>query len=314
MSFESEHGLFKLNITDYHAILGVSLDADAKQIRLRYLKIAQKLHPDTCKSDKQLASKILSKLVNPAYEKLSHQNTFAEHQIVLLQLGKRLAAKKDQITISTESARELFKAESKLEIVYNRYLKDFAAEQYESLEQTTKNIANLSELNLVYLMLKCDRDLQREENTKQQPKSVKPPEAQTKIQTRPVQPPTEELTSESIIDSYLRRAKQYLDKNGTLEAITELRDALKIDPQHSSIHALLGKAYLQQQQLTMAKVHIKKACQANPKDPLAIESKKELEKLTKRIDKSTDSGTKKSESDSSSNNGFLSSFFKLKKK
>lgn len=46
MSFVIKNGLFHLNITDYHAILGASLDANAKEIRLKYLKIAQILHPD----------------------------------------------------------------------------------------------------------------------------------------------------------------------------------------------------------------------------------------------------------------------------
>ncbi|WP_036483645.1 J domain-containing protein [Myxosarcina sp. GI1] len=316
MSFAIENGLFKLKITDYHAILAVSLDADAKQIRLRYLKIAQKLHPDTCKSNKQLASEILSKLVNPAYEKLSRQNTFAEHQIVLTQLGKRLAEKKDQIAISNEFAKELAQANDKLETIYDRHLKSLAAKQYESLEQVSENIALLSELNLVYLMLKCERDVSREEKVKrQQPKPSASQPAPTKIQKNPTQSPTEETTAESIVDSYLRRAKQYLEKNSILEAIAELRDALKIEPQNSSIHALLGKAYLQQRQLTMAKVHINKACQANPKDPVALESKKELEKLTKNTDKSKSTNPNlKNKSDSSNSNGFFGGLFGSKKK
>ena len=79
MSFAIKQGLFKLNITDHHAILGVSLDAEPKQIRLRYLKIAQKLHPDKCRADQdkmKLAGQILSKLVNPAYEQLSKKKFF----------------------------------------------------------------------------------------------------------------------------------------------------------------------------------------------------------------------------------------------
>ena len=52
MPFAIKHGLFKLKITDYHAILGIPLDADAKQVRLRYLKIAQTIHPDILKEIK----------------------------------------------------------------------------------------------------------------------------------------------------------------------------------------------------------------------------------------------------------------------
>ena len=312
MSLAIEYGLFKFNITDYHAILGVSLNADAKQIRLRYLKIAQKLHPDTCKSDKQRANEILSKLVNPAYEKLSRQNTSAEHQIVLTQIGRRLAENRDKVTLNAEFDRELSQAGDKLEAVYDRHLNNLTAKQYEPLEQSSQTLALLSELNLVYLMLKYVRDLGREENVtfQQQPETTVPKAA--KPQTPPTQPP-DEPTSESIIDSYLRRAKQYIAKGSIIEAIAELRDALKIDPKHSTIHALLGKAYIRQQQLTMAKVHINKAYQANPQDPVAIESKKELEKLTTGKNKSNTDSTSGKKSDPG-NSGFFSGFFGSKKK
>lgn len=312
MSIAIEYGLFKLNITDHHAILGVSLNANAKQIRLRYLKIAQKLHPDICKSDKPLANEILSKLVNPAYEQLSRQNTSAEHQIVLTQIGRRLAENRDKITLNFQFDRELSQAGDKLEAVYDRHLKDLAASQYESLEQATQKIALLSELNLAYLMLKYIRDLGREEKVTRQQKSdaAKPTAKPQTPSTQPLQEPT----SESIIDSYLRRAKQYLAKNNVSEAIAELRDALKIDPKHSTIHALLGQAYLQQRQLTMAKVHINKAYQANPKDPVAIASKKELEKLTKHINKSKSTNTGSNKSDNPGNSGFFGGLFGSKKK
>ena len=50
------------------------MDADAQEIRKRYLQIARSLHPDSCAAasdqEKLLANKLLSKLVNPAYEQL----------------------------------------------------------------------------------------------------------------------------------------------------------------------------------------------------------------------------------------------------
>ena len=112
-AFAIKHGLFKLNITDHHAVLGVSLDAKPKEIRLRYLKIAQKLHPDKCRSDEarmKVAGQILSKLVNPAYEQLSRKNAFAEHQLILTQVGKRIAENKDKVTVKSSQAQELLEA------------------------------------------------------------------------------------------------------------------------------------------------------------------------------------------------------------
>jgi len=75
MSFKIDSGLFKFNFTDHHAVLGVPVDAEFKDIRKRYLKIARCLHPDSCsaqsEADKQRANQLLSKLVNPAYENFS---------------------------------------------------------------------------------------------------------------------------------------------------------------------------------------------------------------------------------------------------
>ena len=170
MSFAIKHGLFKLNITDHHAVLGVSLDAQPKEIRLRYLKIAQKLHPDKCRSNEarmKVAGQILSKLVNPAYEQLSRKNTFAEHQLILTQVGKRIAENKDKVTVKSSQAQELLEAGNSAELVYQKLLKKLSAEQYESLEQAEAKIGAISELNLVYLMLQGDRRINRPQTTPQ---------------------------------------------------------------------------------------------------------------------------------------------------
>ncbi|NET53020.1 MAG: J domain-containing protein, partial [Merismopedia sp. SIO2A8] len=75
MSFQIERGLFKFDFTDHHAVLGIPIGADKKEVRKRYLKIARNLHPDSSKAEgeaeKQQANQLLSKLVNPAYEQLS---------------------------------------------------------------------------------------------------------------------------------------------------------------------------------------------------------------------------------------------------
>ena len=71
MVFPIQQGLFKFDVIDHYAILGVSVESDIATIRQRYLKIAYRLHPDTCKAEtqveKQRANELLSRLVNPAY-------------------------------------------------------------------------------------------------------------------------------------------------------------------------------------------------------------------------------------------------------
>ena len=88
MSFEFNEGLFKYDFTDRNAILGVAIDAEFNDIRKRYMKIARRLHPDTCpfKTDKEkeFANELLSKLVSPAYDKFSKESARAEYFVVLV--------------------------------------------------------------------------------------------------------------------------------------------------------------------------------------------------------------------------------------
>lgn len=327
MSFAIKHGLFKFNIIDHHAILGVSLDAEPKQIRLRYLKIAQKLHPDKCRSDQakmKMASQMLSKLVNPAYEQLSRKNTFAEHQLVLTQVGKRLAENPERIIVTSESAQELLKARDRAELVYPKLLKKITAEQYQSLVEATQTIGIISELNLVYLMLKCDREINRNNQissskTKISPQTISQRQVnatQATVSSSETTAKVEEPTSESRVAAFVDRAQQYIAKGEYDQAVTELRDALRIDPNNGTAHAVMGKAYLYKKQLTMAKVHISKACKADPHNPIVTESKKALDKLTKIANKSKTSipSSAQKSASKSGNSGFFSGFFGSKKK
>ena len=322
MSFTIKHGLFRAKITDYHAILGVSLDANPKTIRLKYLRIAQKLHPDTCRAnsaEKKLANQILSRLVNPAYEELSNKTQFAEHQLILTQVGKRYAQNSDRMTIASESAKKLLQAEANIDRVYHQLLKELSANQYQKLDKVLSKIAVISELNLVYLIVKHQQGINREENVIKKQKTVRPPSAST-VKTKPPQPQApkkpqpEEPTPESRVASYLRRAKEYLAKGNINDAVFELKDALRIDPNNSTCHAYMGRAYLHQNQITMAKVHINKAYKANPQDPVVIQSKEQLEKLTKKQQRSSQAKTKSDNKDKKEDSGFFSGFFGAKKK
>ena len=314
MSFTIKHGLFRASITDYHAILGVSLDADPKKIRLKYLRIAQKLHPDTCKGDpeiKKLAGQILSRLVNPAYEQLSNKTSFAEHQLVLTQIGKRYADKYDRLTLASESARRLLQEQNNVSKVYEQILKEIALDQYGDVRKVLGKIAAISELNFVYLLQSHHQGSDREERIIK--KTMSPPARSQAATSKPTQQPEVDPT-QGRIDAYVRRAKEYMAKKQLNDAISELRDALKLDPNNSTAHALMGQAYLRQNQLTMAKVHINKAHAANPKDPVAIQSKEQLEKLTEKQRRTKSKTTKNSKKDKSNDSGFFSGLFGSKKK
>lgn len=332
MSLAIKQGLFKLNITDHHAILGVSLDAEAKQIRLRYLKVAQKLHPDKCRSDPnkaQMAGQILSKLINPAYEQLSRKSAFAEHQLVLTQIGKRLAENKNKVSVKNQLAQELLKAGDGAELVYPKLLKKLIAEQYQDLAQSAEIIEAISELNLVYLMLQSGRGISRSRgqatDAKAKAKASSSPATQSKVNqskassSKTSTTPTEEPTSESRADSFVNRAQQYIAKKEFDRAIKELRDALRINPHHGIAHAVMGQAYIHKKQLTMAKVHIDKAVKAEPHNATVMEAKKSFDKLARVSSKSkgSNSSTKSKSTgkkDQPGNSGFLSGIFGSKKK
>lgn len=296
MSFSIQQGLFQFDLIDHHAILGVSLDANAQQIRQRYLKIAYRLHPDTCKAkneaEKRKASQILSKWVNPAYEQLSKEKSRLEYLLVLSQMGKKLALEPRKITLESEPAQKLSQAGVNIDLVYQKLLKSLISTQYTALDQVIASIAQISELNLVYLMLKQGQDNQGK--TKPAIKEIR--ESKTKK--------VEKEANASPLTAYIRRAQDCLDNNDFTRAIAELRDALKREPNHSTCHGLLGLAYLKQNQLTMAKVHINKAWQSNPKDPVALKAKQELDKLIPSDNQSKTSG----------NGGILGGLFGGKKK
>lgn len=146
MSFKIDNGLFKFDFTDQHAILGVPVDADFKDIRKRYLQIARRLHPDSCaaesQADKQRASQLLSKLVNPAYEKFSKDAVRAEYIVLLKQMGKRLVQESASIELKNELSKQLAQTNN-IDHAYKTSLSQLAQKQYDSFDQVLQLISTL---------------------------------------------------------------------------------------------------------------------------------------------------------------------------
>jgi len=283
MSFRIEKGLFKFDFFDFYAILGIPVDAKPDEIRKRYLKIAQVLHPDRCKAetaaDKQRASQMFSKLVNPAYEQLFKDKGRNEYVIVLSRMGKRLASDPSKVQIQSEAAKQLSQAGGNLDHVYKTSVQKLAAQQYESLEGALDFIGQISELNMVYLMKK-DGDVAKKAPGAPPPAAAK---ASSPTSGGVAPPPVEEKKAEQpqasvAVEAYCRRAEEYMAKNVIAKAVLELRDALQQEPNNSRCHGLLGMAYLRQNQATLAKIHITKALELNPQEPNALKGKEILDK------------------------------------
>ncbi|MGB3695227.1 MAG: DnaJ domain-containing protein [Spirulinaceae cyanobacterium] len=312
MSLKIEQGLFKYDLTDYHAVLGLPLTADAKQVRKRYLKVARNLHPDSCKAEneaeKKQASELLSKLVNPAYEKLSKEDSRAEYQLVLSQMGQRLATEGGKISLSSEGAKELSKAGNNLDSVYKQQLQTLAKEQYQSLGEIASKIAQISELNMVYLMKKQGKGVRTGGGTTGTTASTvgarKPPMGQGKPAGKGGN--TEKKVPTSRSEPYVRRAQEYITKKNYSKAVLELRDGLKLEPNDAPCNSLLGLIYLQQKQMGMAKVYINKALKISPNDPNGVKGKKLLDKMDggQASSKKTNSSSKNTSGDNKSGGRF----------
>jgi Fe-S protein assembly co-chaperone HscB len=284
MSLKIERGLFKYDFLDYHAVLCIPVDADTKEIRKRYLKIARQLHPDSCvnasEAEKRLANELLSKMVNPAYEKLSVERNRAEYMLILSQIGKRLIQEQASIELTGDLSKQLANAPS-VDLLYKNTINKIAETQFNNLQQVPQIIAQISELNLVYLMRGAAQSISK-------PQPLRPPVNATATPTasdsksagvKPVSKPTEPEKEDSVAENYIRRALNLMEKNQFAQAKVELQDALKLEPKNSRCHSLIGKVYLNQNQLKMAKVHFDNALKLDPKDALALEWKPKVDKV-----------------------------------
>ncbi|MEH1825217.1 MAG: DnaJ domain-containing protein [Nostoc sp.] len=319
MSFKIDRGLFKYDFIDHHAVLCVPVDADVKEIRKRYLQVARRLHPDSSFTEtaaqKQLGNELLSKLVNPAYEKLVGDRTRTEYILILSQIGKRLVQESTSVTLNTDLAKQLVEA-ANVDNFYKTAIAKLAQTQYDSLEQALQVIAQASELNLVYLMRSAGKA------------SAAPPPAQPKVQSGTPQPntpknplpaPTPAPPKEDlIVEQYIRRAQSLIDKNQFAPAKVELQEALKLEPKNSRCHSLIAMVYLRQNQLKMAKIHFDNALKLDPSDETALQWKPKIDKALgqqisdHKVTSSPNNGDK--QPDKSGSGGLFGGLFGGKKK
>ncbi|MBD2411772.1 molecular chaperone DnaJ [Nostoc calcicola FACHB-389] len=319
MSFKIDRGLFRYDFIDYHAVLCVPVDADAKDIRKRYLQIARRLHPDSIITEspeqKQLGNELLSKLVNPAYEKLANERTRTEYLVILSQMGKRLVQESTSVTLNTELGRQLA-GTANIDHFYKSAIAKLAQTQYDSLEQALQVIAQISELNLVYLMRSAVKTSPGAPPTAQPKVNSSTSKPDTAKQTPPpaAQPPKED----SVVEQYVRRAQSLIEKNQFAQAKVELQEALKLEPKNSHCHSLIAMVYLKQNQLKMAKIHFENALKLDPNDQMALQWKPKIDKVLgqqptdHKVTSSPNNGDK--QPDKSGNGGLFGGLFGGKKK
>ncbi|MEH2070669.1 MAG: DnaJ domain-containing protein [Nostoc sp.] len=253
-------------LCDPFAVLGISVTADDRQLLKRYHTLAKLLHPDgqtkSSNPDQELATAIFSHLINPAYEQLKNQHKRFNAIAMLLSQARviKQALSSDAIT---EEIRQMSAPEA--ELFYEEAIACYAEAQYKSLHQFYQVTQQISILNLAYLQLHKPYLLLPEE----------PLPIISQVEVKPVELTLSEKTNvKPVLKNYAQRhyerAIEYTKLTNWTLAVRELRDAIKLEPNNSDYHALLGFVHLQQKLLGMARVYITQALKLNPQDSLAL--------------------------------------------
>jgi curved DNA-binding protein CbpA len=307
-TFRIDRGIGQYDFNDYYAVLGLPLTADAAHVRKRYILIAKCLHPDIhgrTSVDKQVATEYLSKLVNPAYNVLSQERERTEYSAILKLLGKRLMKRNQKFMPQSEIAKQYLT--SSQEINYEKTINEIAKIQYQDLNCILDNIALLSEINLVHILLNegykhtsgisvpnasshtnsgvsVDNSNPSKVNNNTDASNNKSgyqmrSEPQTPLHNNNSYNSTQNTNKDNTnqdnkvtggsINQYIKQAEIYINQKLWASALKELRSAIQIDCNNSKCHALLGFVYMNQKLSGMAKVSFQQALKLNPDEPIA---------------------------------------------
>ncbi len=261
-------GLFQLGMIDHHAVLGFPLTADPQAVRKRYLKVARKLHPDSLReaseTQRQLASQLLSKRVNPAYKVLSQDKLAKEHNILLGMKQQQLVASPELVSLTSDRAKQLI-ISSAVEADYAAAVEQIAKIQFSDLGNVEAAIGEFSELNVAYLI----RSKKQSTAPVSKPTAAAAENATSKTPQNAARSISVRSRPSSIIDSYIRRAKEFEEQRDYSRGILELREAIASHPQSAPCHACLASLYLSTGQATMARIHAKRALTFDPENQTA---------------------------------------------
>ena len=287
---------------DYYAALGLPIICNSMYIRNVYLRIARILHPDIygfSAGEKEIATQYLAKLVNPAYNSLMREQDRKAYQEIFKLLAKRLMQRSRNIKIHSEIACELLMNPS--DEVYERLVTEVAKIQYESLINILEHTAEISELNLVYILYKEGYQhgavnmppvlapMVTPKTTKSATRNFLPPPSKpsytynlnyvpTQSSNNPQIDSEETIIQSSVggdslhqmIDNRLKLCEIYILQSEWKTALQELRQILQIDQDNSLCLALLGVVYKNINQPQMAKASFKRSLQINPQETLAL--------------------------------------------
>jgi tetratricopeptide (TPR) repeat protein len=273
-------------LSDPYAVLGLPVTADPQRIMKRYRAVAKVLHPDRYgNADPQVrdwVTQVLARLVNPAYAKI--KDDLGQREILALVRLQALQNLKDGVPVQRSIARSLMQQPvQSTEIFYEQQVSRIAETLYEVPTALDDRIQELLELNAVYLQLKQGDQRQRRTGLMTPDPYAQPVRATPTATPIPQNgamsgslsgamsgPLSSGLgTPQHYAQRHYDRAKHYAQTARWKEAIQELKDAIRLDPNCSNYHALMGFIYMKQEQMGMARVYFKHALKLNPEDKLA---------------------------------------------
>jgi len=262
--------------SDPYAILGVSVAADERRILTRYRSVAKRLHPDAQFSaadpQQEFVSQVLSKLVNPAYQRLKQEKGRSE-TLATLRFKVRRFTREQELEPRTDAGQRLLSiVEAEVDLVYEDQLGQLCQSQYDSPEAFELYTGQIAELNLIYLRRKMGTVVMREKRTGLMATSM----ATTPPTTAAEPSSTNSHLSISYADRHFKRAQEYLRTKNITAALQELKDAIKLDPKNSNYHCLIGQVYLLANLPGMAKVHFKQALRLDPTHGIALKYAQQL--------------------------------------
>ncbi len=270
--------------SDPYAVLGVSVSADERRIAKRYRQVAKKLHPDQHISVeaelKEFSNQVLSRLVNPSYQRLKQDKGRAE-TLATLRFKVRRLSREQKLIARGPLAKQLIEAEeSEVEVLYEKALTELSETQYVSAEVFAKQTLAIAELNLIYLRRKMGDPVIREKRTGLvSAAAVAPSPVSTAGAATP--PPVGATTTvpeppTSYAQRHVNRGKAYVANKNYPQAIQEFRDAVRLEPTNSNYHTMLGQAYIFQKMTGMAKVHIRQALKLDAQNATALKYAEKL--------------------------------------
>lgn len=86
-------------------------------------------------------------------------------------------------------------------------------------------------------------------------------------------------TTRELAQRHYQRAQEQIKRDDWGSAIQELRDAIKLDPNNSSYHALLGQVQLGQGRNGLATISLRQALKLNSEEPIALECMQKINQI-----------------------------------